>query len=189
MGKEVVNRRENLLASDIPPEIPDVSTFVQKTDKASASKLGLVKIGDNVSISSAGAISVPIGSSETAGVYKVGEGLSVADGVLSAGASGGMTELYTMPEEEAEQTAFNSAVTLNATSVGYKALFILCKRGDYIVPHFISNVQNGHNVCSTIGNPSSPGFSMRDFKPNGTTIAFNSGGDANAKWYAVYGVN
>lgn len=92
MGKQVVNRRENLLANAIPPEIADVSTLVRKTDKASASKLGLVKIGDNVNISSAGAISVPVGSSETAGVYKVGEGLSVEDGVLSAtGGAGGLT--------------------------------------------------------------------------------------------------
>ena len=80
----ILNRREKLRASVLPPEIPDGSTLVKKTDKASASKLGLVKIGDNISISSAGAISVPVGNSETPGVYKVGVGLSVADGVLSA---------------------------------------------------------------------------------------------------------
>lgn len=90
--KSIVNRREKLRANDLPPEIPDTSTFVTKTDKASASKLGLVKIGDNVNISSGGAISVPVGSAETAGVYKVGTGLSVDEnGALSASATGGLT--------------------------------------------------------------------------------------------------
>ena len=73
----ILNRRAKLRASAIPVEIPDASTIVKKTDKASASKLGLVKIGDNVNISSAGAISVSDASSETKGVVKLGTGLSV----------------------------------------------------------------------------------------------------------------
>lgn len=93
----ILNRREKLRASALPPEIPDGATLVKKTDKASATKLGLVKIGDNVDISSSGAISVPVGSSETAGVFKVGNGLTVEEGVLSATAGAGFTaeEIWT----------------------------------------------------------------------------------------------
>ena len=52
--------------------------------KATASVLGGVKIGSNVAVESDGTISVPVASDTTAGVIKVGEGLTITDGVLSA---------------------------------------------------------------------------------------------------------
>ena len=53
--------------------------------KATSDTLGGVKIGDNISIDSAGHISVPIASESSAGVIKVGTGLSIAsDGTLSS---------------------------------------------------------------------------------------------------------
>lgn len=64
--------------------------FVKKTDKATASAFGIVKIGDNISVSS-GKISVPLGTTEKPGVLQVGSGLSVTDGVVSAVSGGGIT--------------------------------------------------------------------------------------------------
>lgn len=87
----ILNRRAKLRASAIPVEIPDASTLVKKTDKATASKLGLVKIGDNVNISSGGAISVSDASSETKGLIKLGDGLSVNAETGAVDAVGGMT--------------------------------------------------------------------------------------------------
>lgn len=61
--------------------------------KATSDILGGVKIGDNISIDSAGHISVPIASASSVGVIKVGTGLSIAsDGTLSS--SGG----YELPQ-------------------------------------------------------------------------------------------
>lgn len=48
-----------------------LSGFVGKNDKASKSAFGVVKIGDNISVSS-GKISVPVATEETYGVVKAG---------------------------------------------------------------------------------------------------------------------
>lgn len=86
---EILNRREQIGANNIPPEIPDVDTLVTKTDYATASKAGVVKIGNNINVSN-GKISVPAASDETAGVVKIGENLSIDEsGALNA--SGGIT--------------------------------------------------------------------------------------------------
>ena len=61
--------------------------------KATASILGGVKIGANVAVESDGTISVPVASDTTAGVIKVGEGLTITDGVLCANGDG-----YTLPQ-------------------------------------------------------------------------------------------
>lgn len=61
--------------------------------KATASVLGGVKIGSNVAVESDGTISVPVASDTTAGVIKVGEGLTITDGVLSADGSS-----YVLPQ-------------------------------------------------------------------------------------------
>lgn len=55
---EILNRREQIKAASLPPEIPAATGYVKPTDKASASKLGLVKVGDGLQISSAGVLSV-----------------------------------------------------------------------------------------------------------------------------------
>lgn len=85
---EILNRREQIIANKLPPEIPDVDTLVTKTDYATASKAGVVKIGNNISVSS-GKISVPAASDETAGVVKIGANLSIDEsGALNADAGG-----------------------------------------------------------------------------------------------------
>ena len=65
---------------------PLVSDYILPT--ASSTTLGGVKIGDNISISSDGHISVPIASGSNAGAIKVGSGLAInANGVLSLDSS------------------------------------------------------------------------------------------------------
>lgn len=150
----ILNRREKLRAAALPPEILDGDTLVKKTDKASASKLGLVKIGDNVNISSGGEISVPVGSAETAGVYKVGENLSVDEnGALSASAgSAGLTAdvLY-----DGNLTSANSStpIVLAHPVTDYKfILFIQHDSGNstgstiFYVPFLTFNASVGNNT-------------------------------------------
>lgn len=85
---EILNRREKISASNLPPEIPDVDDLITKNDLATASKAGIVKVGNNINVAS-GKISVPVGSAETAGVFKVGENLTVDEnGALNAEAGG-----------------------------------------------------------------------------------------------------
>ena len=87
---EILNRREQIKAAAIPPEIADASTLVTKTDYATASKAGVVKVGNNISVAS-GKISVPDASDEVAGVVKVGIGLEVdaETGALNVTGGGG----------------------------------------------------------------------------------------------------
>lgn len=55
-----------------------LSGFVGKNDKATKSAFGVVKIGDNISVSS-GKISVPVATEDTYGVVKAGSGGCVVD--------------------------------------------------------------------------------------------------------------
>lgn len=89
---EIINRREEIHAASLPPEIADASTLVTKTDYATASKAGVVKVGTNINVAS-GKISVPAASDETAGVVKIGTGLAVdEDGFLNASATGSVCD-------------------------------------------------------------------------------------------------
>lgn len=70
---------------------PLVSDYV--LPKATATVLGGIKIGDNLSVASDGTLSSPIASSSTAGVIKIGDGLSIdGNGVVSS------TSTYTLPQ-------------------------------------------------------------------------------------------
>lgn len=62
------------------------------SDVATSSTFGLVKIGDNISVSD-GTISVPTATSSTLGVVKVGSGLSVSNGTVSVDSSSYQTKL------------------------------------------------------------------------------------------------
>ena len=53
------------------------------TSPATASTLGLVKVGTNIDVSAQGSISVKTASASNKGVMQVGSGLSVASGVVS----------------------------------------------------------------------------------------------------------
>ena len=118
---EILNRREQVGASKLPPEIPDPDTLVSKTDYATASKAGVVKIGNNINVSN-GKISVPAASDETAGVVKIGANLSVDEsGALNA--SGGITveELWS---GNLTDNLLNITSALAHPLTDYKAIFI-----------------------------------------------------------------
>lgn len=114
---EILNRREQIIANKLPPEIPDPDTLVTKTDYATASKAGVVKIGNNIDVSS-GKISVPVASDETAGVVKAGTGLSVDENGALNVTGGGITvdELWsgTTSASYADISATLSAETLKS---------------------------------------------------------------------------
>lgn len=68
---------------------PDMTAYVKKTDYASGSQYGLVRIGSNISVSN-GVISLPYASASSYGVMRAGSGLSASGGVISVqGGSGG----------------------------------------------------------------------------------------------------
>lgn len=70
---------------------PMVSDYV--LPKATATVLGGIKVGNNLSVASDGTLSSPIASESTAGVIKIGNGLSIDDsGVVTA------TSSYTLPQ-------------------------------------------------------------------------------------------
>jgi len=86
---------DDIIISDVEPNVvittsePEVIiTDEYQTDYnlpiASATTLGVVKIGSNVDIATDGTISVKTASTTEAGVIKVGSGLTISDGVLSA---------------------------------------------------------------------------------------------------------
>lgn len=118
---EILNRREQIKAAAIPPEIADASALVTKTDYATASKAGVVKVGNNINVAS-GKISVPAASDETAGVVKVGTGLSVdEDGFLNASASSG----FTMTKLVGEGSLLSGNIDLGTKVAGHKALLVV----------------------------------------------------------------
>lgn len=118
---EILNRREQIKAAAIPPEIPDASDLVSKTDYATASKAGVVKVGTNINVAS-GKISVPAASDETAGVVKVGTGLSVdEDGFLNASGSSG----FTMTKLAGEGSLLSGNIDLGVKISGHKALLVI----------------------------------------------------------------
>ena len=71
---------------------PLVADYILPT--ASASTLGGVKIGSNVSVDAGGTISIPTASADTKGVIRIGSGLTVdSDGIVSASGSS-----YVLPQ-------------------------------------------------------------------------------------------
>lgn len=75
---EILNRREQIKAAAIPPEIANPSTLVTTSDKATKSKAGIVKIGDGINVSN-GVISVSGGGGGSTVIDCSGETLSSAD--------------------------------------------------------------------------------------------------------------
>ena len=124
--------------------------FVKKTDKATKSAFGIVKIGDNISVSS-GKISVPIGTTETPGVLQVGSGLSVTDGVISATSSG-----TTFDELFNDTVIAGGSVeyTLSHAYTEYKVLFFCSVQGVNVsngVPMPVASIQTGTYNSNGIG--------------------------------------
>ena len=152
MGKEILNRRQNILADAIPPEIP--TGAVTATSYATSSTGGVIKVdGDyGLDITSGGklkgkAISAAnyaaannaallcketyenikpgIASADALGMIKVGSGLSIADGVLSAAAAGGLTITQCW---QGSPTGGN-AVALTTPLEGFSLVLILGEAG------------------------------------------------------------
>ena len=82
MGKQILNRRENVFIEDVPPTIANVDSFLTATDYASSSTGGTVKVdGDyGIEVTSAGKLRATI---ETAEDYtEASDNLVVSKGTL-----------------------------------------------------------------------------------------------------------
>lgn len=103
-------------------EITDEYSVDYDLPIASATTLGGVKIGANISETSDGTISVPIASTDTAGVIKVGSNLSIDEnGVLSGQAGGSVTvdsTLSTVSTNPVQNRVITSEINSINTTVG-----------------------------------------------------------------------
>lgn len=184
---EILNRREQIGAKKLPPEIPDVDTLVTKTDYATASKAGVVKIGSNINVSS-GKISVPAASDETAGVVKVGNGLEVDEnGALNVTEAGGVTydELFSGTVVQGSSSIHNN---LSKPYTDYKALQLVYVSGVNMTsgtPLVVSCIQTGNLNSNSSG--LSNLASLR-FDPEDATYFTVPSGSGNVTTIKVYGI-
>lgn len=115
---EILNRREQIKAAAIPPEIANPSTLVTTSDKATKSKAGIVKIGDGINVSN-GVISVSNSGGVIFTIPSSLEQLKVAD--------------YEMTADDI--TAFNNLVPVIGTT---PVTFALKESADNTKPVFYS---------------------------------------------------
>ena len=132
--------------------------FIKNTDYATASKAGVVKVGDGLSVT------------ET--------------GVLSAAASGGTDTLYTQP---ATPVIIGNEITLSAAVSNYKAIIVVIDSEDstsgcsIILPPVAPFKAAGINYGGTVA---AYAFTVTD----GTKIKCTSGTNAYLRWKNVYGL-
>lgn len=68
----------------LPQPDEDPATYITSSDKASASKFGIMKVGDGLTASSGKvSLDLPAATADALGGVKVGTGLAIASGVLS----------------------------------------------------------------------------------------------------------
>lgn len=146
---EILNRREQI-SGTLLPVIPSSSDYVSPTDYATASKAGVVKVGNNINVSS-GKISVPAASDEVAGVVKVGANLSVDEnGALNAAGGAGCDKLFDGNVTQGGSTASE----LNAAYTGYKFLVFVKTTGvsvEYGYPMIVDAISTATNNMNASG--------------------------------------
>lgn len=147
-----------------------LSGYVSTSDKASKSKFGIVKVGDNLSVSS-GTISVPVATEETYGVVKAG------------GSSSGIDEIYTGDGSGTLNFTFPSGKDINS----YKYLVLCCKTtGSTTASGIVAAsliASEGFTWCACWYNSSN--FANYKLTPTGMVADSNSGGMVIRKVYGV----
>ena len=136
--------------------------FIKSTDYASASKAGVVKVGEGLSITEAGVLSA------------AGSGGSVAADVL-----------YTQP---ATPVAVTSGITLTGLLTDYDLIYIIMDSDDNSVnPVF---TLTGKTPFTTFGLAYGAQWNKFDFIQNTSTkvLAVNIGGNAHLRWKTVIGI-
>lgn len=188
---EILNRREQIIANKLPPEIPDPDTLVSKTDYATASKAGVVKIGNNINVSS-GKISVPAASDETAGVVKIGENLSVDEnGFLNAaGGGGGGSTIEEILDNSSGTGTGNMPYVFpeGKTAASYKFFLIISKTAGGDIGHAVipTELLNDSTACRVNSSFTAGTFYVANVKAS--TIGMDSSSGAMAL-YKVYGIS
>lgn len=97
-----------------------LSGFVSTSDKATKSKFGIVKVGDNLSVSS-GTISVPVATEETYGVVKAGSGGITVDLLFSGNLVNGASTVHELAHPYTDYKAlilcYGSGVNMNSGDI------------------------------------------------------------------------
>lgn len=95
MAKEILNRRQNIYAEDIPPEIVDTTGFIKATSYATGTTGGTVKVDSTyaIELTSGGKLKAKEIASEDYSAANDGAFVSKAtlDNVIATLPSGGMT--------------------------------------------------------------------------------------------------
>lgn len=142
---------------------------------ASNTTLGGVKIGENISETSDGTISVPIASADTAGVIKVGSNLSIDEnGVLSGQAGGSVTvdsTLSTVSTNPVQNRVITNALNAATGDISTLQGDITSINGD------ISDVEESiSTVSATVTNQGLAITSLQnDVETNTNNISTNAG--------------
>lgn len=132
MAKEILNRRQNIIAGSIPPEIP--SGAISATDYATSTKGGTIKVDSTyaIELTSGGKLKAKEITAE--GYAEANDAAFVSkatlDNVIAAlpqPTTGGMTLLYES-DPESPVTSGNY-VTLTDDPEDYAALFYVCSYG------------------------------------------------------------
>lgn len=153
-----------------------IGSAITSSDKATKSKFGIVKVGENISVSS-GTISVPVATEETYGVVK-------------AGGSGGLSfdTLYTEPETS--PPGQNAGITLTASSEGYKLLVVIIRSAvdsSIFATHIFSPEEQNKQMSTAGSAPADSQAYNWKYKANGTSLTCVAGNSGNI-WHKVYGL-
>ena len=150
-----------------------LSGFVSTSDKATKSKFGIVKVGDNLSVSN-GTISVPVATADTYGVVKATESSGFSFDLLldNSDGSGTGTMNFTFPSGK--------------TITDYKYLMVIGSTGTEFATAFIlTDVLNSSTACRVNASYSGGIFVVVNVKSGSVAMDSNSG---SMKIYKVFGI-
>ncbi len=128
---------------------------VKWTDKATATKAGIMMVGANLTVDSAGKVSVPVATTSTLGVTRPGANMSVAAGVLTFSLANyrGAVDIG-LADGSARITMTVNAIDIVAADnarmrvTGGSALGVLVNTGMYSVIRNNDIAQRGGFTCS-----------------------------------------
>lgn len=147
-----------------------LSGFVGKNDKATKTKFGVVKVGDNISVSS-GTISVPVATSDTYGVVKGGAGLTIESIFTGSVTKGSATaNTFTAPYTDYKILVFTTVSGVN-TECGN--------------PMIVASFSNETNNANATGHT---GVTALRFDSEDATKFYTPIGTGNVPGVTIYGI-
>ena len=197
MGKEILNRRQNIYAENIPPEITDTSGFIEATDYATGTTGGTIKVDGTyqVELTSGGKIkakevaAADYASANDASFISKG----TLDNLIAAGTLGGSAvDILFDCEGTPVDLVVDTELETDFDPLDYHFIAIGLKVG-----------VDGHPVC-VVGSPdpignamillhfdpyTQKGFCAKGFTVShtGVTCVFSTENTA-CKWEEIYGI-